>query len=158
MRTRRTSAVVAVLATAALVVTGCARGDSSGNPDDEAPREGESINLTFQSLAFQTDAVASTKEIVDAWNAENPDVQVELVQGQHREAGRHVPGRAGQEARPHAPDPAPEPQVETRGLDLVGREGSLAPDDAGRREGPDRLRGLDALTPVHHVIAPPPLC
>ena len=81
MRTRRTPAVVAVLATAALLVTGCARGDSSGNPDDEAPREGESINLTFQSLAFQTDAVASTKEIVDSWNAENPDVQVELVQG-----------------------------------------------------------------------------
>ncbi len=81
MRTRRTTlATAAMLATAGLVLSACARGDSAGDGDD-APADGESITLEFQSLAFQTDAVASTKEIVDAWNADNPDVQVELVQG-----------------------------------------------------------------------------
>lgn len=80
MRSRSFS-TTAVFAATALVVTGCARGDSSGSPDDAAPGGGEAITLEFQSLAFQTDAVASTKEIVDSWNAENPDVQVELVQG-----------------------------------------------------------------------------
>lgn len=79
MRAPRT-ATVAVLAAATLLASACARGDSAGDSGD-APADGEPITLEFQSLAFQTDAVASTKEIVDAWNAENPDVQVELVQG-----------------------------------------------------------------------------
>lgn len=79
MRARRT-ATVAVLAAATLLASGCARGDSAGDSGD-TPADGEAIKLQFQSLAFQSTAVAATQEIVDAWNAENPDVQVELVQG-----------------------------------------------------------------------------
>jgi multiple sugar transport system substrate-binding protein len=79
MRARRT-ATVAVLAAATLLAAACARGDSAGDSGD-APADGDPITLEFQSLAFQTGAVESTQAIVDAWNAENPDVQVELVQG-----------------------------------------------------------------------------
>ena len=42
---------------------------------------GESVALTFQSLAFQEPTVAATDEIVAAWNEANPDIQVELRQG-----------------------------------------------------------------------------
>lgn len=79
MRSRRT-VTLAVLVATTLLAAACARGDSAGDSGD-APADGETITLEFQSLAFQTGAVESTKEIVDAWNAENPDVQVELVQG-----------------------------------------------------------------------------
>ena len=44
-------------------------------------RSGETVTLTFQSLAFQEPTVAATDAIVAAWNEANPDVQVELRQG-----------------------------------------------------------------------------
>ncbi|MFB9953960.1 ABC transporter substrate-binding protein [Cellulomonas denverensis] len=37
------------------------------------------MTLTFQSLSDQPAAIEATENIVDAWNAENPDVQVEIV-------------------------------------------------------------------------------
>ncbi|HET8588566.1 MAG TPA: sugar ABC transporter substrate-binding protein [Nakamurella sp.] len=41
----------------------------------------EKVTLRFQSLAFQDTTIAATKKIVDDWNAANPNIQVELVQG-----------------------------------------------------------------------------
>lgn len=41
----------------------------------------EVVTLRFQSLAWQEAVVAANKEIVDAWNAANPNIQVEYVQG-----------------------------------------------------------------------------
>ncbi len=41
----------------------------------------EKVSLKFQSLAFQDTTIAATNEIVAAWNAANPNIQVELLQG-----------------------------------------------------------------------------
>ena len=46
-----------------------------------AHASGDPITLKFQSLAFQDSTIAATEAIVDAWNAANPDVQVEILQG-----------------------------------------------------------------------------
>ncbi|MCD0445040.1 extracellular solute-binding protein [Glycomyces sp. A-F 0318] len=72
MRTRN-SAVAGLLALP-LALTGCS---AFGVGDDE----GGSSTITFQSLAFQDTTIAATQSIVDAWNEEHPDTQVELVQG-----------------------------------------------------------------------------
>ncbi|AXH34943.1 sugar ABC transporter substrate-binding protein [Humibacter sp. BT305] len=58
---------------------GCAfggTGTSSGGSTPDGP-----VTLTFQSLAYQDSTVAATKEIVDSWNADHPDIQVNLTQG-----------------------------------------------------------------------------
>ncbi|MGG7466388.1 MULTISPECIES: ABC transporter substrate-binding protein [unclassified Plantibacter] len=56
---------------------GCAFGGSGGTAESsDGP-----VELTFQSLAYQDSTVAATKEIVDAWNAANPDITVKLTQG-----------------------------------------------------------------------------
>jgi multiple sugar transport system substrate-binding protein len=75
MHLRRTSAVVAV--TAAITLTGCATAPVGPDVDDGTGP----VTLTFQSLAFQEPSVAATERIVAAWNAANPDVQVQLTQG-----------------------------------------------------------------------------
>ncbi|MGO4104447.1 ABC transporter substrate-binding protein [Leifsonia sp. YAF41] len=73
----------AALATGAIVVagvlTGCAFG-SGGGSSAGGSSEGP-VTITFQSLAYQDSTVAATKDIVDAWNADNPDIQVKLTQG-----------------------------------------------------------------------------
>jgi multiple sugar transport system substrate-binding protein len=38
------------------------------------------VQLRFVSLAWQEQAIAAVQEVVDAWNAENPDIQVEYQQ------------------------------------------------------------------------------
>jgi multiple sugar transport system substrate-binding protein len=79
MRARRP--IIGALATAVLL-SGCAFG--SGGAEDaggDAPTEGEPVTLTFQSLEFQDTAVQAVQDIVDTWNQENPDIQVELTQG-----------------------------------------------------------------------------
>jgi multiple sugar transport system substrate-binding protein len=40
----------------------------------------ESVNLRFVSLAWQPQAIDAVVAVVDAWNAENPDIQVEYQQ------------------------------------------------------------------------------
>ena len=62
---------LAVFAVSALLA-GCSSG---------APAPTEKITLTFQSLAFADTTIAATQTIVDDWNAKNPNVQVNLVQG-----------------------------------------------------------------------------
>jgi ABC-type glycerol-3-phosphate transport system substrate-binding protein len=60
------------VAAVGILLAGCASGGQE--PD-------EKITLTFQSLAFQEATIDATQEIVDAWNEDNPNVQVELIQG-----------------------------------------------------------------------------
>jgi multiple sugar transport system substrate-binding protein len=78
MTTTRTRVRLAGLATAAAaLLAGCA---TAGTGPAQEQSEGP-VTLTFQSLAFQEPSVAATRKIVDDWNAANPDVQVEYVQG-----------------------------------------------------------------------------
>lgn len=66
-------------------LTGCALGGGGGGGNGGGNGGGgngdEPVTLQFQSLAFQETTIAATEEIVDAWNADNPDVQVEIIQG-----------------------------------------------------------------------------
>lgn len=66
-------------AVAALLLSGCAL--NGGESDDSGGSAEGPVTLTFQSLAYQDSTVAATKEIVDAWNADNPDIRINLRQG-----------------------------------------------------------------------------
>ncbi|KMS78205.1 hypothetical protein ACH49_17460 [Streptomyces leeuwenhoekii] len=68
MRTRLLAALTAAL----LLLAGC----SSGGTRDDGR-----ITLRFQSLAWQQESVAATKELVREWNAAHPEVRVDYVQG-----------------------------------------------------------------------------
>ncbi|MEV5729004.1 MULTISPECIES: ABC transporter substrate-binding protein [Streptomyces] len=70
MRTRLTAVLLAAL----LLLAGC-----SGGGDDEGG-DGR-VTLRFQSLAWQQESVAATKDLVAEWNAARPDIRVEYVQG-----------------------------------------------------------------------------
>lgn len=72
-------ALLGIGAAAALLLSGCALGGGEGS-DEGGSAEGP-VTLTFQSLAYQDSTVAATKEIVDAWNKDNPDIQIKLTQG-----------------------------------------------------------------------------
>lgn len=63
---------IATIAVLALSASACSSGTETG---DDGP-----VSVTFQSFSDQPAAIAATREIVDAWNGENPDIQVELVQ------------------------------------------------------------------------------
>src|SRR5690349_14163086 len=65
-------------AAAVLLLSGCA---FSGEQSDSGGTTDGPVTITFQSLAYQDSTVAATKEIVDAWNSANPDIQVKLTQG-----------------------------------------------------------------------------
>lgn len=72
--------MTALLAASALVTLAAC----GGNSDDSGSGSGDStekVTLKFQSLAFQKTTVAATKKIVADWNAANPNIQVEYVQG-----------------------------------------------------------------------------
>lgn len=69
---RTATAVLGAIAVTGLLAS-CAGGDAGAS---DGP-----IELSFQSLAYQDATVQATQEIVDQWNADNPDVQVNLTQG-----------------------------------------------------------------------------
>ncbi|MEU0225820.1 sugar ABC transporter substrate-binding protein [Streptomyces sp. NPDC006284] len=69
MRTRTATLLLSL----ALLLAGCTDGG-----DDSADGR---VTLRFQSLAWQEESVAATKELVREWNATHPDVRVEYVQG-----------------------------------------------------------------------------
>jgi len=72
-------AATATAAVLTLALAGCATAtqeSGGGGDEDNGP-----VTLRFQSLAFQEPTIQATEEIVDEWNQDNPDVQVELVQG-----------------------------------------------------------------------------
>lgn len=58
--------------TLAMVAAACGGDDGSG----DGP-----VTLRFQSLAWQEQSIKANKELVKQWNEENPDIQVEYVQG-----------------------------------------------------------------------------
>lgn len=78
MLIRRTALAVSTTALA-LAITGCAT--ATQDSDDGDNEDGGQVTLRFQSLAFQESTIQATQDIVDAWNADNPDVQIEYVQG-----------------------------------------------------------------------------
>ena len=51
----------------------------SGSAAAPSAATGEPVNLRFATYVWQPATVAATEEIVDAWNAENPNIQVEIV-------------------------------------------------------------------------------
>ena len=73
-------AMTALLAAGALV-TLAACGGNNDNSSGDWGSSTEKVTLKFQSLAFQKTTVAATKKIVADWNAANPNIQVEYVQG-----------------------------------------------------------------------------
>lgn len=78
---RRTSILIAAAAATALTLTACQQGSASGGGDDDGGGgDGEAVTLEFQSLSDQPATMAVVQEIVDTWNADNPDIQVEIVQ------------------------------------------------------------------------------
>lgn len=74
MLRKRITAVVAVAALG-LGLAAC------GGGDDDTEQATGPVKLRFLSLAWQEESVKANKEIVDKWNAEHPDIQIEYVQG-----------------------------------------------------------------------------
>lgn len=72
----RATIALAAAAVTALALASC----SGGGGDAEQTDDGEPVSITFQSFSDQPAAIQATKEIVDAWNEDNPDIQVEIVQ------------------------------------------------------------------------------
>ncbi|MGW6197040.1 ABC transporter substrate-binding protein [Kribbella sp. NPDC055110] len=70
--------MTALLAAGALVALAACGGNSNNSSSSSSD---EKVTLKFQSLAFQKTTVAATKKIVADWNAANPNIQVEYVQG-----------------------------------------------------------------------------
>ncbi|MFK8905774.1 ABC transporter substrate-binding protein [Streptomyces sp. YS-3] len=72
MRTRPLTLTAVVLALLLSTLGGC-----SG----DGPRDDGRIRLRFQSLAWQKESVAATKELVKEWNRAHPLIQVQYFQG-----------------------------------------------------------------------------
>jgi ABC-type glycerol-3-phosphate transport system substrate-binding protein len=66
---------IAVAGIAALALTGCQQGSETNTEDD-----GDAVTLQFQSLSDQPATQEAVAAIVDQWNTEHEDVQVEIVQ------------------------------------------------------------------------------
>lgn len=74
-RLHRASIALAAAAATALTLASCSQGGGSTGGASAGP-----VSITFQSFSDQPAAIAATKEIVDAWNTDNPDIQVKIVQ------------------------------------------------------------------------------
>jgi len=69
---------LAVAGVAALALSGCQQGSASNGGSES--EEGEAVTLQFQSLSDQPATQEAVAAIVDDWNAQNENVQVEIVQ------------------------------------------------------------------------------
>lgn len=78
MKRIRGIGAVAFVGIAALALSGCQQG--SANQSGDSGKDGGVVNLKFQSLSDQPTTQAAIKKIVESWNAENKDIQVEIVQ------------------------------------------------------------------------------
>lgn len=76
MNSIRGIGAIAFAGVAILALSGCTQGSASNGGDGE---DGV-VTLKFQSLSDQPATQAAVKSIVDEWNTENEDVQVEIVQ------------------------------------------------------------------------------
>jgi len=74
-------AAMGAIALTAISLTACSSGSDPGSDatGDGGTQATEPVALTFQSLSDQPGAIEATKSIVDEWNADNPDIQVEIV-------------------------------------------------------------------------------
>lgn len=87
MRNRSTT-TLALVAVSTLILAGCQQGSTTGGSGnaggDGAGASGAdgsgSVSLQFQSLSDQPATQAAVKQIVDDWNADNPDTQVTILQ------------------------------------------------------------------------------
>jgi ABC-type glycerol-3-phosphate transport system substrate-binding protein len=77
MNSIRGIGAVAFAGVALLALSGCTQGSAN---NDSGEGEDGAVTLQFQSLSDQPATQAAVKSIVDEWNADNPDVQVEIVQ------------------------------------------------------------------------------
>ena len=75
MKLHRASIALAAAAVTTLALASCAQGGDPTASGDDAP-----VSITFQSFSDQPAAIQATKEIVDSWNADNPNIQVNIVQ------------------------------------------------------------------------------
>ncbi|MEU8674646.1 extracellular solute-binding protein [Streptomyces sp. NPDC048560] len=69
-----TRAAAAAATALTLLLSGCSDGRESRDAAG-------TIRLSFQSLAWQKESVDANKQLVKEWNAANPDIQVDYVQG-----------------------------------------------------------------------------
>lgn len=76
MKSIRGIGAVAFAGVALLALSGCTQGSANNGGEGE---DG-AVTLQFQSLSDQPATQAAVKSIVDEWNSDNPDVQVEIVQ------------------------------------------------------------------------------
>lgn len=76
MNSIRGIGAIAFAGVALLALSGCTQGSANngGGGEDGA------VTLQFQSLSDQPATQEAVKKIVDEWNSDNPDVQVEIVQ------------------------------------------------------------------------------
>jgi multiple sugar transport system substrate-binding protein len=139
-------------AAVAVLLSGCALngGESTSDESTAGP-----VTLTFQSLAYQDSTVAATKDIVDAWNAKNPDIQVKLTQGSwdnvHDQLVTQFQG-----------DTAPD-IIHDESSDIMGFAGQGYLADIGRYLSEDTRKAVSAdvwdtvTTPDGKVVAAPTL-
>ncbi|MEP6630423.1 MAG: sugar ABC transporter substrate-binding protein [Lapillicoccus sp.] len=80
MQRRLTTLSLASVTATVLLTSGCISG-SGGSPGADGAATtaapGEKVALTFSSYAFQDLTVKATQNIVDTWNAANPDIHVD---------------------------------------------------------------------------------
>ena len=76
MKSIRGIGAIAFAGVALLALSGCTQGSANNGGEGE---DG-AVTLQFQSLSDQPATQAAVKSIVDEWNTDNPDVQVEIVQ------------------------------------------------------------------------------
>lgn len=76
MNSIRGIGAIAFASVAVIALSGCQQGSAN---DDSGSEDGV-VTLQFQSLSDQPATQAAVKSIVDEWNDENDDVQVEIIQ------------------------------------------------------------------------------
>ena len=77
----RSAVLLAAASVTALALTSCSPGSSDPGSSGAATGDPASpVEITVQSFSDQPAAIAATKEIVDAFNADNPGISVKIVQ------------------------------------------------------------------------------
>ena len=86
MHIKNSKRIVALGVLAAISLTGCAAGGSSGGSDSDAaacaPSDGK-VDLSYTSW------IPGIDKVVDIWNKENPDIQVTVQTGPNGNGGTY---------------------------------------------------------------------
>lgn len=75
----RRSLRLALTATVAAALLAACGGGGNGDSGSDSGAGDEKVTLKFQSLSDQPAAIEATQNIVETWNKENPNIQVEIV-------------------------------------------------------------------------------